>query len=233
MLWGRYFLRSTAVKPIPLWKGSAALVLGLPQLLLSNIFQLSYKHRELDRYSKANLSTSGPLILYSWHRNASLSYFAMRMLSDLRSLIYITNDNFISLHYSIPSALLGLTTFTFGLRSQASRTTQISEVLIADNKVLMFSDSGGPYLELKPGIIKMAQQSGAKLLPIAFAADKYFDVGNKLHHYYPKLGATLMCSIGPPIELIGMDEKNSTKENLTRCEDALNSLSSEIESILK
>lgn len=218
------FITSSSFKRPPLWKTIIVFFFGIPNIFLSVLYRYTLRVGKVEIEPIHRCKKGTPIILYSWHRNSSYLCYLVYMVRALQNVTFIGNDYLSSLISTIPMSFFGFLIFSFSRRRPLSGTEQISEYLKTNKTILLFPDSGGPYLKVRKGLIRMAQASGAMVIPIAATARPRFVVGCRMRHRYPFPGAKLNCMAGKPVELIAKGAPNSEEQNIHRCEQALMSL---------
>lgn len=201
-----------------------ALLLGSPLLLLHELHGLTLRRGRLQASSLRENLGRAPLLLYTWHGNWSLFIFAMRKFPLLRKVSCVGHNHFISLLFGVPLSYFGYRVYCFFLNGILTPTEQLAEPLLNNRALAIAPDSGGPYLKLKPGIIRLTQLTGAQLLPVVAHSDSDVMLSHRMHHRFPRLGSKIHCLIGKPVDLLEGTDQESLRLNIERCEQALHLL---------
>ncbi|MGI9301638.1 MAG: lysophospholipid acyltransferase family protein [Gammaproteobacteria bacterium] len=148
------------------------------------------------------LQSSEPFIPCYWHQR---QVFCVRYLLDQRA-------KGLNLGYLIsPSADGDMASRMFGdigvhiIRGSATRggAQALREIytMIKTHKVspIVTPDGpNGPIFEFKQGVVMLSQLAGAPMLPIAYGANRYWQVKSWDRFVVPKPFARITISIGPP-----------------------------------
>lgn len=82
----------------------------------------------------------------------------------------------------------------------------------------------GPKYKVQPGVIKASQKSGAKILPIIFNLNSYWEIKSWDRLQIPKPFSKLEVIIADPIEI----DKAADEEQLKKCHEDLDRLMNEM-----
>ena len=112
----------------------------------------------------------------------------------------ISNDGFLSRLNSRASTWLGVDMLEYERHGPVAPRQQIVDfVRDTGRSIIVFPDAGGPYRQLKPGLISIARQTGAALVPVALKATPSVVVGSTMRHRVPTPFAKLEARWGTPV----------------------------------
>ncbi len=217
----RFFITSSEVGALSGIKLIAAIVAGIPfalygLVLVSTKFKLVAKDTDFD----------GPTILFSWHQNTFLTLVLARRARFCRGAIGLTNDRLASLIVTLSATLFGYRMFIYTLRNKKNRVEQVTQCFNFGNPLIIMADGGGPFFKLKPGLIKTALESKAKLVPVAFRIEKGLELGKVRKHRWPLPFSGIHCLIGQPVHCDFLDPEAALRicqQELEAIETKLNS----------
>ena len=108
--------------------------------------------------------------------------------------------------------------FEFSRESEKSPRQQIIEFIQESGRhVIVFPDAGGPYRQLKHGMIQIALDSHAELVPVELKTSPSITLGRTMQHRIPIPFSRLKTFWGTPL--------TGVERSATAAEDALRSLS--------
>ncbi len=142
--------------------------------------------------------SAAPIIYYCFHRYAWVSYFIFSALPKELRPTAIAHDGLASRLNHSAGAWLGYPTFVFSRRASTSPREQIiAHAQRTGCHLMLLPDSGGPYGQLKPGILEIAQRLGAWLQPFAVPSTPALTVGASQRHVVPLPFSRLEVHLGP------------------------------------
>ena len=127
-----------------------------------------------------------PLIYYSWHGNSWPSFIAFRSLPRALRPTAVAHDGAVSRVNARSGAWTGIDMLIFQRHAVASPREQIVAYVEKNRRHLMlFPDSGGPYRRLKPGMLEIASELDAALVPFMVRARPEITLGRTMRHLLP------------------------------------------------
>jgi lysophospholipid acyltransferase (LPLAT)-like uncharacterized protein len=155
---------------------------------------------------EARLAAKQPVIFCYWHRHQLFCWAYLRQLlgrgTRIGWLISASVDG--EVPTSIARVLGG------GIVFRGSTTSRGSEALRAIHKgvrkegISVAATPDGPYgprSKFKPGVIKMAQLSGAPLVPLAYAARRAWVLRTWDRFVIPRPFTRIVVTVGQPVEV--------------------------------
>ncbi len=131
-------------------------------------------------------STQRPMIYYAWHGDSWWLIAAVMMLPPELRPVGICNSGTMSRLNSRASAWLGVDMFEYSLKSERSARRQITDfVKTSGRHIMVFPDAGGPYRQLRPGILSIALEAEADLLPVGLKVRPKIVIGRIMQHRVP------------------------------------------------
>ncbi len=106
------------------------------------------------------------------------------------------------------------------LRGSASRTgakafrDMYATLQSGVSPIIAVDGPHGPALQVKPGTLMLAQMTKAPVLPITFAADRYWQLGSWDRMIIPKPFARVTLCIGEPLEVARGEQPSAVAETL-------------------
>jgi lysophospholipid acyltransferase (LPLAT)-like uncharacterized protein len=128
-----------------------------------------------------------PAIFFSWHRFNYALALALRTLPPDARPTLLMHDGLASRALTHEASVwMGFETLVFRRRSPVSPRRQIIDHLRASRRnLLLLSDAGGPYGQVKPGLLEIAAACDAPLVPLVVRARGAIEVGRVLRHVLP------------------------------------------------
>lgn len=141
-----------------------------------------------------------PLVYYAWHGDSWWLISAILVLPPELRPVGVCNNGAISRMNSFASTWLGVDMFEYSRDSAVTPRQQIIEfVRDSGRHIMVFPDAGGPYRQLKPGILSIARDAGADLVPVRLDVRPALKVGRNMQHCVPTPFARLRTSWGMPL----------------------------------
>jgi hypothetical protein len=164
------------------------------------------------------LEAAKPRIFIAWHRYNYLCAQALRHWPEHYRPTLIMHDGLASRALTHESSVwMGFNTFVFLRQSEVPPRQQIIEYIkISGDSILLLPDSGGPYKEVKPGVVEIATACQATVWPLTVYSQGAFPLGRTLRHYLPTPWCRLVVRLGAPIP--------PREVTLPRCQAALDAL---------
>lgn len=222
-----FFSVSDEVGRLPLLKAATASALGIPVILYGESILPFTTVKNVMLPGRTILPKDVPprSIFFAWHKDFFLDWFLARKCPELSGIRGVTQDGFAALALAMPSAFRGLPVFIFTLKNRKNRISQLSEIFnTSETPIVIHPDSGGPFLKVKPGLLKLAAATHASLIPLAFRCSPRISIGKHLNHQLPVPTSVIKFALGNPISFDGRDEVTTLRD----CGAALETLEREI-----
>jgi lysophospholipid acyltransferase (LPLAT)-like uncharacterized protein len=207
---------------VPRWKTAVARAMGEPLFAYLDFVEGRTTAAGAPGAAEAmrGLAAAGrSCFVYAWHQDTYLLYLLVRLVPELRELVWLTHDHLRALLHSLPAAARGVPVFVFTLRER-SRLDQVVQAFRRPTRLLVFPDSGGPYFRLKAGFIELARRSGMPIVPLAVTMERSFEVG-PMRHRIPLPGGTIGWSLGEPLLFDATGGPAALASSVDRAEGAL------------
>ncbi len=157
------------------------------------------------------------VVYYCWHRYAWVAYLLFGGLPPHLRPTAIAHDGVLSRINQRAGAWMGYPTLVFARGAAESPRAQIIEhARRAGCHLMLLPDSGGPYGQVKPGLVEIAQALGAWLQPFAVRTDGKVEVGAAQRHVCPLPFARVEVRVHDPL-----DGREATVEQCQRALEAL------------
>jgi len=141
-----------------------------------------------------------PIIYYAWHGDSWWSIYAAMSLPDALRPVGICNDGVLSRLNSTSGSWLGVDMFEFERHGDSSPRDQIIDFVRSRQRhVMVFPDAGGPYRQLKPGVLSIARDANADLVPIRLHVRPDVTIGRSMQHRIPLPFTRIECRWGAPL----------------------------------
>ena len=162
-------------------------------------------------------SSNRPRVYYSWHAYSWVAHLIIAAIRSDERPAAIAHSGVASQLNQRAGAFLGSEMLVFDVDSEMSPRAQIAEAMrVHGCDVMIFADSGGPYFVLKPGMLHIAREVGAELVPFVIESRPALRFGKTMRHLVPVPLARLRMVAGPPID--------SASASLDACTAALEAL---------
>ena len=170
-----------------------------------------------------------PVVICYWHRHQLFCWRYLRQLIDRGARIgWLISA---SLDGEVPSEMArrmgGGTVFRGSTTSGGAEALRIMCKAIARNGMSPATTPDGPYgphSVFKPGIVKIAQLSGAPLLPLAYCADRAWVLKSWDRFVIPKPFCRIVVAVGDPIEVPRRLDEAGTEKVQRQMERVLEAL---------
>lgn len=170
-----------------------------------------------------------PAVICYWHRHQLICWRYLRELIDRGArvgwLISASVDG------EVPSEIArrmgGGTVFRGSTTSRGAEALRIMCKAIARNRLSPATTPDGPYgprSVFKPGIIKIAQLSGAPLLPISYCADRAWVLKTWDRFVLPKPFCRIVIAVGEPVPVARRLDEAAAVQIQRQMEQALAAL---------
>jgi lysophospholipid acyltransferase (LPLAT)-like uncharacterized protein len=194
-----------------------------PVFLLTNLFFFTWfwiaKRTCNVRVTVPPVSSDERLLLYCWHKHAWIVFGTLSRL-QLPESAWVCHDGFLSMMAQRTGLWSGAQVVRFALRDPTRPSAQIVNAMRANSLHLgIATDSGGPYGKVKPGLISMARELDARLVPIAMHVARVPRLGKVMRHELPVPFMGVTVEVGAPLP------KNA---DLAQAQDALELLEAEV-----
>lgn len=170
-----------------------------------------------------------PVVICYWHRHQLLCWSYLRKLIDRGArigwLISASVDG--EAIADIARRMGGGIVFRGSSTSGGAEALRTMCKAITRNGLSPAMTPDGPYgprSEFKPGIVKIAQLSGAPLLPLAYCADRAWVLKTWDRFVVPKPFCRIVIAVGEPIEVPRRLDEAGTERIQRRMERALEEL---------
>jgi lysophospholipid acyltransferase (LPLAT)-like uncharacterized protein len=157
-------------------------------------------------YVESQVLVGKPLVFCYWHRHQLFCWKYLRQLIDRGAKIgWLISA---SVDGEVPAGMAKV--FGGGIVFRGSTTAGGSEALRAICKAIRLEGIStattpdgpyGPRSEFKPGVVKMAQLSGAPLLPLAYAARRGWVLRTWDRFVVPKPFTRIVVAAGEPVDV--------------------------------
>ena len=130
---------------------------------------------------------------------------------------YLAHDHFVSEAHSWSAGWLGLRVVHYGRSSHIEPRQQIIRFVQKTHRhLLIFADSAGPYGQLKPGMVEIAEATNALLVPVGLDVTPDIRVGHTWRHRLHIPAARVDVRVGQALE--------GTNATLAQAQQALEAL---------
>jgi len=164
---------------------------------------------------------TGPLICYGWHAYELLMFCAFRSFPRQLMPMAIGHDGFLSRALQQSGTWFGFPVWAYRRRSPVRPKAQLIDLLADSQKVIgLFCDAGGPDRRVKPGLVEIARETGAQLVPLAVHAEPAMSFPGPRRYLFPLPFANLVAYHADPL-----DGRHCTLEE---CQHALDGLEQRI-----
>ena len=224
----------TASPPVhPWWIGLASRLLSWLLVLLRATWRVRFGtgSEHLDRL----LATERPIIFAFWHnRLVVCDILRNRTIDRGRPVVLLTS---LSRDGELAARAAGFRGYRI-IRGSTSRgglasLLRLRRAMRAGASAALAPDGPrGPACEVQPGTLVLAQRADAPIMPLAYAANRYWRVRSWDRLVVPKPFARLVVSIGEPVELtvdLSDDDLRAASADLQR---QLNELVSRAEELV-
>lgn len=189
-------------------------------LLRLLIYTCRFEIEGLDRFIKK--ASSGPCILVFWHnRLAIVAEFFNRHAPQFIYAAFVSKsrDGEILSRLATSYRSGRVIRVPHNARHQALKTA--IESLKLKNEILLFTPDGprGPLYQVKPGIIKAAQEGEAAIIPFSWKADRYWKLKTWDQFMLPKPFSKIQVTFG---ESIYFDKDENIQTAAKQLEKVLN-----------
>ena len=141
-----------------------------------------------------------PFIFYTWHAYSWWFIAAVVQLPDEIRPIGISNDSVRSRMNSGSSTWFGVDMVEFKRHANKAPRDQIASYIRENQRsIMIFPDAGGPYRQIKPGIIAIAHSAQAQVVPVVLDVRPRLAFGSRMRHLLPVPFARLRVRLGEPI----------------------------------
>jgi len=156
----------------------------------------------LDSLWRTVENRSTPIIYYTWHAYELLAACAFR---DVRRDLWPTaigHDGLASRVLQHAMVWFGFSLWVYRRRSPWQPKQQLIDLLRREPQSILalFPDSGGPDGEVRPGLVEVARETGALLVPIAVRACPVLIVGSSRRYGLPLPFCTVTAFHGDPVD---------------------------------
>ena len=163
----------------------------------------------------------GPMICFGWHAYELLMFCAFRGFPRQDMPMAVGHDGFLSRALQQSGTWYGFPIWAYRRHSTIRPRQQLIELLAGTRQTIgLFTDAGGPDERVKPGIIEIARETGAQLLPIAVHAKPVFRFPGPRRYLFPLPFARMVAHYAEPL-----DGRHCTLEE---CQHALDLLEDRI-----
>ncbi len=124
-------------------------------------------HPPLDVLADRVKSTGRPLIYYSWHAYEPMVFLGLRDVPEFLRPVGIGHDGVLSRMLQRTGARLGYHLWIYRRNSAIRPRDQIIALMRARQcNIGLFTDAGGPYARVKPGLVEIARATDAWVVPL-------------------------------------------------------------------
>lgn len=203
------------IKKFPDW------IYWFPAMLMRLWFRIMYKVERIDTANMSELAEG--MIGLAWH-NRLLFFpvaFKKRMRQRCAAVVSASRDGQYVADFIKQFGISSLR----GSSSRKGANALLGAIhAIEAKKNVVFTPDGprGPRYTLKPGPVMLASKTGAKVIPVAINASKYWECKGWDGFQIPKPGAKITVIIGEPIAVPpgldsdGIEEWRCRLENVMR-----------------
>ena len=205
------------------WRARWLIAIGF---VLLQVLARTLRYQIDDRANVLGKSVKGNYIAALWHNRLLLISFVLKMFFPQRpgaGLISASRDG----------DLIADVTRRFGFdvvrgsssRMGASALLELSEVLATGRDVLITPDGPrGPAYELGPGIIFLAQKTGAPVVPVNMEYSSCWRVKSWDRFIIPKPFSKVRVTIGPPQQIRSTSSDEEFESERLRLQNVMMSL---------
>lgn len=163
------------------------------------------------RLHNSPVKKTGPRIIIFWHRYLLYMMFHFRHVGA-HPLVSLSKDG----------ELISSISRRFGMkpirgsssRGGARALLELIDLARKDSGDILITADGpkGPLREVKPGLVKLAQKSGAPLIPVCWRASRSWVLSKSWDRFViPKPFSRIDLFFGDPIDLHDLNEENTTE----------------------
>jgi lysophospholipid acyltransferase (LPLAT)-like uncharacterized protein len=158
---------------------------------------------ELESFLTFLRGRTRPVVLYCWHAyELPVLCVVYRLPSDVRP-VGIGHDGVLSRIFQRAVAWMGIPVWVYRRRSTVRPGQQIIDMIqdSPEPPILgLVPDAGGPYGRIKPGILRIAQATGAHLVPVAVRTDRVFLQKRPAPYLLPLPFSEISVHYGAPLD---------------------------------
>ena len=153
----------------------------------------------------------GAHIFIFWHRHLLYMMFHFRHMGA-RPLVSLSEDGEM---ISSIAQRFGMNPIR-GSSSRGGARALLELIAIArnsDKDILITADGPkGPLRQVKPGLVKLAEKSGAPVVPVCWRASRCWVLRRSWDQFViPKPFSRIDLFLGPALDIVGMDERKVTE----------------------
>jgi lysophospholipid acyltransferase (LPLAT)-like uncharacterized protein len=142
-----------------------------------------------------------PLICYGWHAYELIMFCAFRPFPRQLMPMVIGHDGFLSRAMQQFGTWYGFPVWVYRRKSPIRPKTQLINLLANSQAVIgLFSDSGGPDGRVKPGLVEIAHETEAQLIPMAVQANPVIRIPGPRRYLIPLPFATVVAHYADPLD---------------------------------
>lgn len=197
--------------------------------LVVRLLILTLRFRVEDPAALARGQAGGPFIIVFWHNRLLLvpwmwdRFFARHRQHQGKALSSTSRDGELIAQF--------ISRFGIGpVRGSATRRgsaalRELATLVRRGHDVAITPDgSRGPLYEIKPGMVLLAQLTGAPVLPISFEYSRAWRLRTWDRFAIPKPFSTVMFRVGEPVQVRRTSGEAEFEAQRRRCEDAMRAL---------
>ena len=163
-----------------------------------------------------------PLICFGWHAYELLMFCAFRGFPRQLLPTAIAHDGFLSRALQQSGTWYGFPVWAYHRKSPVRPRSQVIDMLAHSHKTVgLFTDAGGPDKLVKPGLLEIARETDAQLVPVAVQAKPVIRIPGPRRFLLPVPFAKMTAYHAEPL-----DGRDCTLEE---CQQALDDLERRIE----
>ncbi len=171
-----------------------------------------------DRLLQLAAATGRPLIYYAWHAYSWLSISIFKHFPDRAVPAILAHDGWLSRLNQDAYAWVGFPVWVYCRNSPTPPRTQIADALLTyGGHLALAADSGGPYGRVRSGLLEIAQNTNAFLVPLTVRGHGIVRLTHPVAHYVALPFCSLFVYTGEPL-----DGRQLTE--VAQCQQALDHL---------
>jgi lysophospholipid acyltransferase (LPLAT)-like uncharacterized protein len=150
----------------------------------------------------AQVKGSGrPIVYYAWHAYEPVALLGFRDVPEILRPIGIGHDGLASRMLQRTGARLGYHLWIYRRRSLVRPRDQIVELMRTRGcNIGLFTDAGGPYGRVKPGLVHIAAATNALVVPLVARGKPLLRVRRPWRHGVPLPYCRVVVHHGPPLD---------------------------------